>query len=119
MKKTCVICTGVVRLGSPATIALSVLRANEATCKLTAWDILIPVRVTVQPKYFEGENFHGFTNNLENFNLENFVLHYNSILCFCNPRNIYHKNTESHESTKILTFEIFRLYGTCYMVCIN
>ena len=45
MKKTCVICTGVVWLGSPATIALSVLRANEATCKLTAWDILIPVRV--------------------------------------------------------------------------
>ena len=32
-------------LGSPATIALSMLRANEATCKLTAWDILIPVRV--------------------------------------------------------------------------
>ena len=32
-------------LGSPATIALSVLRANEATCKLTAWDILIPVKV--------------------------------------------------------------------------
>ena len=26
-------------------IALSVLRANETTCKLTAWDILIPVRV--------------------------------------------------------------------------
>ena len=51
-------------------------------------------------------------SNLENFNLENFVLHYNSILCFCNPRNIYHKNTESHESTKILTLEIFRLYGT-------
>ena len=50
MKKTCVICTGVVWLGSPATIALSVLCAmlcarNEATCKLTAWDILIPVRV--------------------------------------------------------------------------
>ena len=47
MKKTWVICTGVVwlGLGSPATIALSVLRANEATCKLTAWDILIPVRV--------------------------------------------------------------------------
>ena len=51
-------------------------------------------------------------SNLENFNLvENFVLHYNSILCFCNPRNIYHKNTESHESTKILTLKIFRLYG--------
>ena len=50
-------------------------------------------------------------SNLEIFNLENFVLHYNSILCFCNPRNIYHKNTESHESTKILTLEIFRLYG--------
>ena len=31
---------------------------------------------------------------------------------FCNPRNIYHKNTKSHESTKILTLEIFRLYGT-------
>ena len=46
MKRTCVICTGVVWLGSPATsIALSVLRADEATCKLTAWDILIPVRV--------------------------------------------------------------------------
>ena len=45
MKKTCIICTGVVWLGSPATIALSVLRANEATCKLTVWDILIPVRV--------------------------------------------------------------------------
>ena len=42
---TCVICTSVVWLGSPATIALSVLRANEATCKLTAWNILIPVRV--------------------------------------------------------------------------
>ena len=52
-------------------------------------------------------------SNLENFNLEDFVLHYNYILCFCNPRNIYHKNTESHESTKILTLEIFRLYGTC------
>ena len=50
-------------------------------------------------------------SNLEIFNLENFVLHYNSILCFCNPRNIYHKNIESHESTKILTLEIFRLYG--------
>ena len=47
MKKTCVICTGVVWLGSPTTIALSVLRANEATCKRTAWDILIPVRVLV------------------------------------------------------------------------
>ena len=49
MKKTCVICTDVVwlgrGLGSPATIALSVLCTNEATCKLTAWDILIPVRV--------------------------------------------------------------------------
>ena len=55
-------------------------------------------------------------SNLEIFNLENFVLHYNSILCFCNPRNIYHKNTESHESTKILTLEIFRLYGTCKWV---
>ena len=43
--ETCVICTGVVWLGSPATIALSMLRANEATCKLTAWDILIPIRV--------------------------------------------------------------------------
>ena len=42
MKKTCVICTGVVWLGSQATIALC---ANEATCKLTAWDVLIPVRV--------------------------------------------------------------------------
>ena len=50
-------------------------------------------------------------SNLENFNLEHFVLHYNSILCFCNPRNIYHKNTESHESTKFLTLEIFRLFG--------
>ena len=49
----------------------------------------------------------GFTSNLENFNL---VFYYNSMLCFCNPRNIYHKNTESHESTKILTLEIFRLY---------
>ena len=69
---------------------------------------------TVWPKYFKGENFHGFygfMSNLENFNLENFVLHYISILCFCNPRNIYHKNTKSHESTKILTLEIFRLYG--------
>ena len=54
-------------------------------------------------------------SNLENFNLENFVLHYNSIRCFCNPRNIYHKNTESHESTKILTLEIFRLYGMSYL----
>ena len=48
MKKTCVICTGVVWLGSPATIVLSVLCPNEpheATCKLTTWDILIPVRV--------------------------------------------------------------------------
>ena len=52
-------------------------------------------------------------SNFEIFNLENFVLHYNSILCFCNPRNIYHNNTESHESTKILTLKIFRLYGTC------
>ena len=44
--QTCVICTGVVWLGSPATIALSVLRAhNEAICKLTAWDIVIPVKV--------------------------------------------------------------------------
>ena len=50
-------------------------------------------------------------SNIENFNLENFVLHYNSILSFCNPRNIYHKNTENQESTKILTLEIFRLYG--------
>ena len=59
-------------------------------------------------------------NNLENFNLVNFVLHYNSILCFCNPQNIYHKNTESHESTKILTLKIFRLYGicTCMITCI-
>ena len=54
-------------------------------------------------------------SNLENFNLENFVLHYNSILCFCNPRNIYRKNTESNESTKNLTLEIFRLYGTYVM----
>ena len=45
MKKTYVICTGVVWLGSPATIVLSLLRANEATCKLIAWDILIPVKV--------------------------------------------------------------------------
>ena len=45
MKKTCVICTSVDWLGSPATIALSVLCANEATCKLTVCDILIPVRV--------------------------------------------------------------------------
>ena len=45
MKKTCVTCTDVVWLRSPATIALSVLRANEATCKLTTWDILILVKV--------------------------------------------------------------------------
>ena len=44
MKKTCIICTGAV-IGSLATIALSVVRANEATCKLIAWDILIPVSV--------------------------------------------------------------------------
>ena len=37
-------------------------------------------------KYFKGENFHrfrGFLNNLENFSLENFVLH--SRLSFYNP----------------------------------
>ena len=68
----------------------------------------------------KGENFHGFhrlMSNLENFNLEDFVLHYNSILCFCNPRNIYHKNNKSYESTKILTLEIFRLYGMYIRVC--
>ena len=49
-------------------------------------------------------------SNLENFNLENFVLHaLQFYTMFC---NIYHKNTESHESTKILTLEIFRLYGS-------
>ena len=65
---------------------------------------------TVYPKYFKGENFHGFRgflNNHENFNFENFVLHYNSILSFCNPRNI-----KENESMKILTLEIFRLYGS-------
>ena len=51
-------------------------------------------------------------SNLKNFNLENFVLHYDSILCFCNPQNIYHKNAESHESTKILTLKLFWLYIT-------
>ena len=30
---------------------------------------------------------------------------------FCNPRNGYHKNGESHESTEILTFKISRLHG--------
>ena len=30
---------------------------------------------------------------------------------FCNLQNGYHKNAESHESTIILTFEIFRLHG--------
>ena len=50
--------------------------------------------------------------NYENFTLENFVLHYNSVLCFCNLQNNYHKNTESHESTKFLALEIFRLYST-------
>ena len=39
MKKTCVICTGVVWLGSPATIALM----KQLVSWL--WDILIPVRV--------------------------------------------------------------------------
>ena len=39
--KTCVICTVVVWLSSPAVIALSVLRAqaNEAICKLPAWNV--------------------------------------------------------------------------------
>ena len=43
--QACIICTGVVWLGSPAAIALSLLGTNEAICKLTAWYILIPVRV--------------------------------------------------------------------------
>ena len=43
------------------------------------------------------------------FNLEYFVLHCNSILCFCNP--LHHKNAESHESMKMLTLEIFRFFG--------
>ena len=34
-------------------------------------------------------------------NLEKkFVLHYNSILSFCNLQNIYHNNVQSHKSTK-------------------
>ena len=33
------------------------------------------------------------------------------LYCFYNPRNIYRENTESHVSTRILTLEIFRLYG--------
>ena len=73
-------------------------------------------------KYFEGENFHGFqgfSNNLKNFNLENFVLHYNSMLSFCNLQNVYHKNAQSHESTKKLTLKIFRLYGICDWILEN
>ena len=37
---------------------------------------------TVYPKYFKGENFHGFQGFVNSLNLENFVLHYNSILSF-------------------------------------
>ena len=33
------------------------------------------------------------------------------ILLFCNLQNIYHKNAQSHKSTKILTLKIFRPYG--------
>ena len=51
VKKTCVICTGVVWLGSPATIALVMLHTNEVICKLTAWDILFPVRVLLYGVY--------------------------------------------------------------------
>ena len=37
--KTCIICTGIVWLASPAAIALSVLCANVAICNLAAWSI--------------------------------------------------------------------------------
>ena len=64
------------------------------------WSTLIKEEVCAEPyilgtKYFKGEifrGFQGFMSNLENFNLDN------SILCFCNPQNIYHKSIESHES---------------------
>ena len=52
-------------------------------------------------------DFKDFLNNLESF-----VLHYNSILSFCNPQNVYCRNAQSHEFTKIFTLKIFRLYGT-------
>ena len=35
--KICINFTGIVRLASPVAIALSVLQANVALCKLTAW----------------------------------------------------------------------------------
>ena len=66
--------------------------------------------------YFKREKFHGFhrfMSNLKKFNHKNFVFHYYSILCFCSPQKIYHKNAESHESTKILILEILRLYDSC------
>ena len=66
--------------------------------------------------YFKGEmfhEFHRFMSNLKKFNHENFVFYCYCTLCFCSPQNIYHKNAESHESTKILTLEILRLYGSC------
>ena len=43
--KACIIHTGVVWLGSPAAIVRSLLCTNEAICKFTTWDILIPIRV--------------------------------------------------------------------------
>ena len=42
--------------------------------------------------------------------LKNYVLHYNSLLCFYDLQNVYNINAESHESMKIVTLEIFRLY---------
>ena len=42
--KACIIHSGVVWLGSPAAIALSLLCTKEAICKFTTWYILIPVR---------------------------------------------------------------------------
>ena len=62
----------------------------------------------IWPKYFKGEKFMGFTDLQVTSKI---FLHCNSILCFCNPWNVYHKNAESHESTKILILETFRLYG--------
>ena len=64
------------------------------------------------------ENFHkfySFMSNLENFNLENFDLHYNPIPMFLQSAKYLSQNGKSHESTKILTLKEY----LCYMVQVN
>ena len=45
----------------------------------------------VQPKTFEGENFHDFVD-FGNFILENFVKQYNSVQYFYNSQEFYPRN---------------------------